>query len=369
MQRWTLRLAATYLNTTQELLGRTVHHTTIWRVLKRHALRPHKVTYFLHIRDEMFIEKMHHILAVYKNGSKHVYCFDECPNIQALTRGGPDCRLINQTTNREFEYQRNGTTDLFAFLHVHTGKVAGYCRPTHGADMLVEVFSDHVRSLPQNDTIHYICDNLVPHFSKKICSTVADLSNVPCPSDKDLSTGEKRRQWLQREDKRIIIHFLPFHGSWLNQVEIWFGLMRRYTLVNGWFNSVDALKLSINSFIRTWNEELAHPFDFSYTGKGLEGIILRRFTRILSANSSQLKQVDSKFLADLSLLCIRLIKHHRESISDHDLVDLITTIKEKQTELYAIINAESGPVRKQRAQEAFSSLCKCTALHFKSIVA
>jgi len=54
---------------------------------------------------------------------------------------------------------------------------------------------------------------------------VAELSGIACPPEHDLSNQAKRVQWLCREDKRIVIHFTPYHGSWLNLVEIWFGIM------------------------------------------------------------------------------------------------------------------------------------------------
>ncbi len=353
MQRWTLRTAAKQINADLTLLGRTVHHSTIARVLARNFLRPHKHAYFLHIRDPLFFEKMYHILWVYSRNLKNLFCFDECPNIQAISRSGPDVPEDNGTTSRETVYRRNGTTDLFGFLHVPTGEIAAYCRPSHETETLTGVFTDHVRSQPAHEPLHYICDNLYPHFNAEFCKAVADLCQVPHPSTEDLSSGEKRRQWLQREDKRIVIHFLPFHGSWLNQAEVWFGMVRRYTLNDGWFESVEALIAAILAFAETWNEYMAHPFNFQYDGKGLENAVLRRFTKILS---KKLEQVDSKFLADLSLLCVRLIDHHREKIREGEWNVLAETVRCWKPDLDDIIAAEPGPIRQRRAREAFQKL-------------
>ncbi len=102
MQRWTLRIAERKLNAKPDLLGRTVHHSTIGRVLRRHQLRPHRIAYFLHIRDPMFFEKMYHILRVYAMNSEHIYCFDECPNIQAISRRGPDVPERNGSTSPNY---------------------------------------------------------------------------------------------------------------------------------------------------------------------------------------------------------------------------------------------------------------------------
>lgn len=363
MQRWTLRTAARKINADLTLLGRTVHPSTIARVLVRNQLRPHRSAYFLHVRDPMFFEKMRHVLAVYAKESNWVFCFDECPNIQAISRSGPDVPQHNASTSREFVYQRNGTIDVFGFLHVSTGRVSTYCRPSHETATLVEVFTAHVRSQPDGEQLHYICDNLSPHFNKDFCKAVAELCELPCPSAEALSTGEKRRQWLQREDKRLVVHFLPFHGSWLNQVEVWFGLLKRYTLDGSWFGSVDALSAAILAFAGTWSEQLAHPFNFQYDGKGLENVVLRRFTRILDQSPEKLAQLDSKFLADLSLLCVRLIDHHGKKVSQDDWLALVEVVTTRKPELEEIIEAETGPIRQPRARMAFQLLWEHISQH------
>jgi hypothetical protein len=126
IQRWNLRLAAKHINEGKpSLLGRTVHHSTIERVLSRNFLRPHRSSYFLHIRDPLFFEKMHHILWVLARKLKYLFCFDECPSIQAIGRRGPDQSEDDGSTRREFVYERHGTFDLFGFLHVDTGKSKG----------------------------------------------------------------------------------------------------------------------------------------------------------------------------------------------------------------------------------------------------
>lgn len=356
MQRWTLRTAAKSLNATQELLGRPVHPSTIGRVLARHHMRPHRLTYFLHIRDPFFFEKMHHVLAVYAKNSQYIFCFDECPNIQAISRRGPDTPQRNGSTQREFVYQRNGTTDLFGFLKVSQGTIDAYCRPSHETETLIEVFSTHVQSQPESEQLHYICDNLSPHFNAGFCKAVAKLSKVHCPPAESLHTGKQRREWLQREDKRIVVHFLPFHGSWLNQVEVWFGLLQRYALVGSWFEDVAALIATIEAFAHTWNDELAHPFDFRYTGEGLEGVTLRRFTRILTQAPEQLAQLDSKFIADMSLLCVRLLVHYRHVIKGNDRTAFLAAVAACRADLQAIIDADPGPQRRPRAQKAFQLL-------------
>ena len=66
-----------------------------------------------------------------------------------------------------------------------------------------------------------------------------------------------------------MIHYLPFHASWLNQIELWFNTLQRRCLRRGDFVSADALHAHILAFIRTYNRLDAHPYRWTYTGDPL----------------------------------------------------------------------------------------------------
>jgi hypothetical protein len=53
--------------------------------------------------------------------------------------------------------------------------------------------------------------------------------------------------------------FTPTSASWLNQVEIWFGIFPRKTLRNASFSSVDQLVEAIQKFTAAYNQNAA-PF-------------------------------------------------------------------------------------------------------------
>ncbi len=141
-------------------------------------------------------------------------------------RLSPDLRT-EETKKRleEFEYIRNGTMDVFAFLNHADGTVSAECQAEHTTPMFLGVFGRHISRHSPTEPLHYVMDNLSTHCGYPFCQVVAEHSGVECPPEKELKDAEKRRQWLQSEHKRIVIHFTPFHGSWLNLVEIWFGIM------------------------------------------------------------------------------------------------------------------------------------------------
>jgi len=94
--------------------------------------------------------------------------------------------------------------------------------------------------------VHVILDNLNTH--------------------KDTSMGAFLSDWNRVHGRRFVFHFTPTHGSWLNQVELWFAIVTRRVLRHGDFHSVDELIAALKQFITRWNRREAHPFRWTYRG-------------------------------------------------------------------------------------------------------
>ena len=71
------------------------------------------------------------------------------------------------------------------------------------------------------------------------------------------------RDWLAA-NPRIHVHFTPTSGSWLNLVEVWFGIIERQAVSRGTFRSVRELNTKIRAFITGWNTR-KHPFVWTKT--------------------------------------------------------------------------------------------------------
>lgn len=346
---WSLRDAERYFNEHANIVGGSISRATIQRILQEHAMRPHRRKYYLQISDPDFFAKMEHIVDLYLHPPQNLYCFDECTGIQALKRQTPNIPATSgQPVREDFDYNRNGTTDLIAFLNTATGTVYGQCVQNHNRHTLCRVFADHVHTLPTDAVIHYIADNFKTHFHEDFCQTVAALSGVQYST---LKTGQQRRQWLASENKRIVVHFVPFHASWLNMVEIWFGILKNKCLKYGHFYTVEQLQQDIASFIETWNECFAHPFSWSFTGKGLYTKAVQRFSRLLAIET---EQMDCKFLMSQLLLMSNIAENYIERIPSDDWIQLIDLASEKKQYITNIIEVDSGPRRKRRARDAYA---------------
>lgn len=354
---WSLRWAEKYLQDHNEIIGCAISDSTIHRILKQHALRPHLRKYYLAITDPDFFPKMQHVIDLYLQPPEFLFNFDECTALQAKLPLAPDLPAeADRPICEEFEYCRNGTTDLMAFLNYKTGEVFGRCTTNHKTPTLINVFREHVNTLPADVPIHYIMDNLNTHFNNDFCHAVGELSNVTYTP---LKTGAERRRWLQKENKRIVIHFVPFHGSWLNMIEIWFGILSKKCLKHTSSESVEILQEIIEAFIDTWNKSFAHPFTWKYTGDGLFEKAISRFNKLLLIESTQM---DIKFLTKQLLLMANIPKIYKNATQTAVWKQLRELSHSRSAFINNIINGTSKKQQKDRAVKALDQLATLLCL-------
>lgn len=124
---WSSRLMARRCGMSQSAVSR------IWRAF---ALQPQRSETFKLSRDPRFIEKVRDIVGLYLNPPERalVLCVDEKAQIQALDRTQPLLPLRpGQLERRTHDYERHGTTSLFAALEMASGRIIGECHRRHGA--------------------------------------------------------------------------------------------------------------------------------------------------------------------------------------------------------------------------------------------
>ena len=351
--RWSFRWATQYLEAEPAILDASPSKSTLHRTLKGHRLKPHQSRYFLNITDPDFFPKMEPLTALYENPPRQLFFFDECPGIQVLSRLVPDMQTDTMKQRlEEFEYIRNGTLDVFAFLNHADGKVALECHADHTTETFLGAFQRHAERQPAAEPIHYVMDNLSSHRSYPFCQLVAKLSQVRCPPEKELSTQVKRAEWLQGDDKRIVIHFTPFHGSWLNLVEIWFGIMGCKVLTES-FGSPDELKDALETFQDSWNLLLAHPFRWTYDGDGLHEKAVQRFTAMLQSSAAK---INLRTLTKLLMLMTNLLQDYFKKISSKTWDHLVRALSSQFETISDIIHNEPGPIRKKKAELAAQNI-------------
>lgn len=218
-----------------------VSAATVMRVWHRAGLQPHRLRRYMASPDPDFEAKAKDILGLYLDPPKNaaVFCVDEKTAIQALDRSQPALPLrAGRPERHAVEYVRHGTVSLFAALEVHKGKVLGRCAARHTSEEFVAFLNQAVAG-HRRKTIHVILDNLSVHKSPVV------------------------RAWLEQHP-HVHFHFTPTYSSWLNQVEIWLGLITRDCIRRGIFHSVPDLVHKILTYIRQYNRN-AQPFRWTYS--------------------------------------------------------------------------------------------------------
>src|ERR1700730_17595563 len=116
------------------LAARTgLSQSTVSRIWRAFGLRPHGSETFQLSNDPLLLDKVRDVVGLYMNPPHHalVLCVEEKSQIQALSRSQPI--LPGQAERRTHDYQRHGTTSLFAALDITTGSVICQCWPRHRA--------------------------------------------------------------------------------------------------------------------------------------------------------------------------------------------------------------------------------------------
>ena len=201
----------------------------------------------------------------------HVVSTDEMTGIQALEHKYPDILPIpGHLAAMDFEYIRHGTTSLIGFFNIASGTIyPPYLNETRNEADFCEAVRQIIATDPEKEWL-FVCDGLNTHKSEALVKLVAEA----CHSEEDLGkkgksgiqkSMESRAKFLHDPRHRIRFVYTPKHSSWMNQIEIWFGIINRKLLRRKSCTSIAELKESIERFIEQYNIA-AHPFKWTYTG-------------------------------------------------------------------------------------------------------
>ena len=127
---------------------------------------------------------------------------------------------------------------MFAALEIATGHVTAACKPRHRRQEFLAFLKQVARAYPERE-LHLVMDNYAVHKTSEV------------------------KAWLA-ENPRFHVHFTPTSASWLNLVEVWFGIIERQALHRADVASVPELNKRIRAFVTGWNDR-CHPFVWTKT--------------------------------------------------------------------------------------------------------
>lgn len=208
----------------------------VWRVLRKEGICLQRQRSWCVSTDKEFVAKAANIVGLYLDPPHNalVISVDEKPSIQALERKTGYVETESGKVVRAYKstYKRHGTLNLFAALAIGTGKVKTAFTLLKRREEFLQFMDQIVAEVPMNQELHIILDNY--------------------------STHKRCEDWLAKHP-HVHFHFTPTSASWLNQVEIWFGILSRKALRGLSTTSTDELRHAIEAFIKVYSKN-AKPF-------------------------------------------------------------------------------------------------------------
>ena len=252
--------------------------------LKEADLQPHRSKYWLNTKekDEAVFDQQVQIVCqtyqeapeLYFQANTHTVSVDEMPGLQALERIEKKIPMQpGQPERIEYEYKRHGTLCLIGNWEIVTGQVIV---PTIGTTRTEEDFVRHISNTistdPQAGWV-FVMDNLNVHCSESLVRYIAQLEGIDESTlgvkgrSGILKSMATRQAFLTDRGHRVRMVYTPKHSSWLNQIEVIFGIVHRRAVRRGSFHSTEELKDRLLRFIDYFNRTFAQPFRWTYTGR------------------------------------------------------------------------------------------------------
>ncbi len=280
---WSLRLIAQ--KAVEFGYVESISKTTVWRMFSEFLFKPHQVKRWMFLRyckkDKSFTMRVEQICKLYlhaKDLSSHgieVVSADECCGIQAiklkyspaLAKMGGKKNLVDRS-----DYERNGTTGILAARFVTTGHVVSMVQGTR-----TEVdFANLIKKVIDCDrSKRYIIvvDQLNTHMSESLVKMSAEYEGID-PSTLGvkgesgvMESMKTRMEFLSNPDRHLMFVYTPVHCSWMNQVEVFFSILKNRILTSiSSYASVEELEQRIKTFIAHYNKHLAKPFMWKFKG-------------------------------------------------------------------------------------------------------
>ncbi|MGI9427222.1 MAG: transposase [Bythopirellula sp.] len=265
-------------------LVQSISSSHVNRILREVDLSPHRSQYWCNTTEKdpvLFAQQVEVVCQTYLDApylyhqfNTHTVCVDEMTSLQANERRAPTkLPKPRQTAKEEFQYTRHGTVCVTGNWHVVRGQMI--C-PTISETRDNEDFAQHIEQTIATDAEAgwvFVVDNLNTHCGEPLVRAVARSLGIEestlgvAKKYGVLQTMASRREFLSDRRHRIRFVYIPKHSSWLNQIEIVFGIINRRVMRRGSFTSKDDLLEKLRRFIIYFNATIAKPMNWTYTGR------------------------------------------------------------------------------------------------------
>jgi transposase len=286
ISKWTSREIAD--EAIKREIVKKISESHVSRILRTVNLKPHKTKGWCFTTEkdrEAFAQQVQEVCDVYLQAPQkheelgvHTVSVDESTGLQANEKRAESLPAKpDQQAKEETQYTRHGTVCLTAAWHVVLGQIIYHTiQQTRNNDDFAN-FIEGMLSYDLAGKWVIVLDNLNTHSSEALVRLIARLEGIDETTLGDkkkrkgiLGSMKTRKAFLSDRSHRIRFVFTPKHSSWLNQIEVIFGIIKRRSLTGASFDSRNALIERLTRFITYFNETFAKPMNWTYTGRPTE---------------------------------------------------------------------------------------------------
>lgn len=191
------------------------------------------------VLTEEYRARMYALIELYArpvSKAEPVICIDE-KSLQLIGHSREPLPMTQDSpTKQDYEYVRNGTTNLFVAVEPKAGqRIVSVTERRGKVDFVAFIGKLLTGTYAKARRVHLVLDNLNTHFRK-------------CFDD---VLGERAAAKLLR---RVQFHYTPKHASWLNMAEIEIGILSRQCLDRRIANR-ELLQSEVDAWQQARNEE------------------------------------------------------------------------------------------------------------------
>lgn len=263
----------------------SISASRVGAILREVNLQPHRRKYWCFTTEkdqDLFRHQVEDVCQTYLDAAAlsiqnhtRTICVDEMTSLQANERrAAKRIARPGETAKLECQYNRHGTLSLTGSWDVVLGQmIETTISPTRGAEEFAAHLDRTIELSPESNWV-IVLDNLNTHCSEAVVRMIANRLGIAASKLGDkkkrkgiLGSMTSRREFLTSRSHRIRFVFTPKHSSWLNQIEVIFGVIARRVMRHGSFRSQGELREQLLSFIAYFNRTFAKPLNWTFTGK------------------------------------------------------------------------------------------------------
>jgi transposase len=286
VSKWTSRELAD--EAVKRRIVETISTSHVGQILRSVNLRPHKTKGWCFTTEkdqEEFNRRAQEVCDAYlqapqnyEQSGVHTVCVDEATGLQANEKRAESLPAKpDQQAKEETQYTRHGAVCLTAAWDVPQGQVVEHnVQETRTNDDFARFIEQMLSSDPEGKWV-VVLDNLNTHSGEELVRLIARFEGIDETTlgDKKKRRGilgsiKSRQAFLNDPQRRIRFVYTPKHSSWLNQVEVIFGIVKRRGLAGASFKSPAELTARIDQFIAYYNTTFARPMNWTYTGRPID---------------------------------------------------------------------------------------------------